>query len=144
LSATYDWVIVDAPGDFSIVAQSVPLAVEHLLVCMRAEYLPLESLASFFRWYRDRRVTQRATADVAGIVLTRVNSRQQSTREIVQIVRTHNRRGVCRTEIPEDPRALEAPSHGMPLVIYARRSRAAAAYTRLATELTQRLAHRGR
>ncbi|MGE0447474.1 MAG: ParA family protein, partial [Vicinamibacterales bacterium] len=59
-------------------------------------------------------------------------------------VRAHNRRGVCRTEIPDDPRAPEAPSHGVPLVLYAPRSRAAAAYTRLATELTQRVAHRGR
>jgi chromosome partitioning protein len=139
LSASYDWVFVDAPADFSMLAQSVPLAAAHLLVPVRAEYLSLESLASFLRWYRDRRDAQRATADVAGIVLTRVDHRRQATREIVQIVRAHNRRGVCRTEIPEDPRAIEAPSHGLPLAIYARRSRAARAYEQLATELTQRI-----
>jgi chromosome partitioning protein len=144
LSASYDWVIVDAPAGFSIFALSVPLAVHQLLVCVPPEYLPLESLASFLRWYRGRRDAQQATADVAGILLTRVNGRRQSTREIIDIVRAHNRRGVCRTEIPDDPRAPEAPSHGVPLVLYAPRSRAAAAYTRLATELTQRAAHRGR
>ena len=45
-----------------------------------------------------------------------VDYRRQATREIVDIIRMHNRRGVFRTEIPQDPRAAEAPSHGMPLV----------------------------
>jgi chromosome partitioning protein len=139
LSAAYDWVFIDAPADFSMLAQSVPLAAGQLLVPVRAEYLSLESLASFLRWYRGRRDAKQASADVAGIVLTRVDHRRQATREIVQIVRAHNRRGVCRTEIPEDPRAIEAPSHGLPLAVYARRSRAARAYEQLATELTQRI-----
>ena len=144
LSAAFDWVFIDAPSDFSILGQSVPLAAEHLLVPVRAEYLSLESLATFLRWYRDRRARQRATAGIAGLVLTRVDHRRQATREIVDIIRAHNRRGVCRVEIPEDPRAVEAPSHGLPLVLYARQSRAARAYQHLATELAQRISRRDR
>ena len=77
-------------------------------------------------------VTRRARRRRAlrGIVLTMVDHRRQATREIVQIIRAHNPRGVFRTEIPEDPRAAEAPSHGMPLVGYARSQRGARVHRR--------------
>ena len=82
-------------------------------------------------------------AHISGILLTMVDYRREATREIVDIIRVHNRRGVFRTEIPDDPRAAEAPSHGIPLILYAR-SRAARAYERLTTELMQRIEQRAR
>jgi chromosome partitioning protein len=111
---------------------------EHLLVPIRADYLSLESLAHFLRWYRDRSAGAPHAARIAGILLTMVDHRQEGTREIIDIIRMHNRRGVLRTEIPVDPRASEAPSHGVPLMLYAR-SRAARAYERLAVEVIQRV-----
>ena len=143
LAARFDAVVLDTPSGFSTVAQGVALAADHLVVPVRAEYLPLESIAHFLRWYRDRRVAGKGLATIAGIVLTMVDHRQQATREIVDIIRTHNRRGVFRTEIPLDPRAAEAPSHGTPLVRYSR-SRAARAYVALTNELLQRIARRTR
>jgi chromosome partitioning protein len=71
-----------------------------------------------------------------------VDHRQEATREIIDIIRMHNRRGVLRTEIPVDPRVAEAPSHGVPLMQYAR-SRAARAYEKLTIEVVQRI-ERGR
>jgi chromosome partitioning protein len=68
-----------------------------------------------------------------------VDSRAPATREIVEILRTHNRRGVFATEIPRDPLAVEAPSHSLPLVAYAPRSRAAQAYERLGEEVLSRV-----
>ncbi len=67
-----------------------------------------------------------------------VDYRRQATREIVDIIRVHNRRGVFRTEIPQDPRVAEAPSHGVPLVDYAPSARASAAFERFTTELLKR------
>jgi chromosome partitioning protein len=139
LAAQFDVVVIDAPAGFSRVAEGVATAADHLIVPVRAEYLPLESLAHFLRWYRDRHTARRATATVAGILLTMVDYRAPATREIVEIIRTHNRRGVFRTEIPFDPRVSEAPSHGVPLVRYAPRARASIAYERLTAELLQRI-----
>ncbi len=116
LERQFDAIVLDAPAGFGIMSLSVPFAAQHLIVPIRAEYLGLESLAQFLRWYRDRRHARRATASVAGILLTMVDYRRQATREIVDIIRTHNRKGVLRTEIPLDPRAAEAPSHGIPVV----------------------------
>ena len=82
-------------------------------------------------------------AHVAGILLTMVDYRHQATREIVEMIRVHNRRGVFRTEIPNDPRAIEAPSHGVPLVLYAQ-TRAAKAYRALTRELIARVRTRSR
>jgi chromosome partitioning protein len=70
-----------------------------------------------------------------------VDYRRQATREIVDIIRAHNRRGVFRTEIPQDQRVAEAPSHGIPLTAYVR-SRATGAYDRLTSELLKRMQSR--
>jgi chromosome partitioning protein len=139
----FDVIVIDAPSGFSVLSLSVPLAAEHLIVPVRAEYLSLESLAQFLQWYRDRAEPRRGLARIAGILLAMVDYRWQATREIVDIIRVHNRRGVLRTEIPQDPRAAEAPSHGVPLVDYASGSRASLAYRRLTSELLKRLNERG-
>jgi chromosome partitioning protein len=137
----FDYIILDSPAGYSLVPSSVPSVAQYLVVPVRAEYLSLESLAQFLRWYRDRRESRRATAHIAGILLTMVDYRRQATREIVDIIRAHNRRGVFRTEIPQDQRVAEAPSHGIPLTAYVR-SRATGAYDRLTSELLKRMQSR--
>ena len=141
LERQFDAIVLDAPAGFGVISLSVPLAAQHLIVPIRAEYLALESLAQFLRWYRDRRAARRAPASVAGILLTMVDYRRQATREIVDIIRTHNRTGVMRTEVPMDPRVAEAPSHGIPVVNYGR-SRAGDAYVQLTRELLRRIRRR--
>lgn len=138
LIGQFDAILIDAPAGFSTLALSVPLAAEELIVPLRADYLSLESLARFLGWYRERLDARQAQARLTGLLLTMVDYRRQATREIVDIIRLHNKQGVFRTEIPQDPRAGEAPSHGMPLVRYAPRSRASQAYGRLASELLKR------
>ena len=139
LAAAVDDVVIDSPSNFTVLSLSVPAVAEHLIVPIRADYLSLESLAHFLRWYRDRGTARSApAARLTGILLTMVDYRREATREIVHIIREHNRRGVFRTEIPDDPRASEAPSHGVPLMQYAR-SRAVRAYRRLTSEVLQRV-----
>lgn len=138
LARRFDVIVIDAPSGFSLLSLSVLAVAEHLIVPIRAEYLSLESLAHFLRWYRDRRAARKSPATIAGILLTMVDHRRQATREIIDIIRVHNKRGVFRTEIPQDPRVAEAPSHGMPLVRYSR-SPASRAYQRLVVELERRI-----
>lgn len=148
LAATVDDVVIDSPSNFTLLSMSVPWVAEHLIVPIRADYLSLESLAHFLRWYRDCGGGRAPVARISGILLTMVDHHREATREILEIIRVHNRRGVFDTEIPVDPRAAEAPSHGIPLVLYSR-SRAARAYVNLTTELLRRtrrrdIGHRGR
>ena len=143
LAATVDDVVIDAPSNFTVLSLSVPTLAQQLVVPIRADYLSLESLAHFLRWYRDRGGGRAGMARICGIVLTMVDYRHEATREIVDIIRVHNQRGVFRTEIPQDPRVPEAPSHGIPLMLYAR-SRAVRAYERLTTELLERVERRSK
>jgi chromosome partitioning protein len=142
LASQFDVIVIDAPSGYSQLALSVPLAADELIVPMRAEYLSLESLAQFLSAYRDRQAGRGALARITGILLTMVDYRRQATREIVDIIRLHNRRGVFGTEIPADQRVAEAPSHGRPLVAYAPRSRACRAYEAFTIELLTRAARR--
>jgi chromosome partitioning protein len=143
LAASVDDVIIDCPSNFTVLSLGATALAQHLLVPIRADYLSLESLAHFLRWYRDRSARASGIARIAGILLTMVDHRQEATREIIEIIRMHNRRGVLRTEIPADPRVPEAPSHGIPLMLYSR-SRAARAYQRLTIEVVQRVERRRR
>jgi chromosome partitioning protein len=142
LASQFDVIMIDAPSGYSLLGLSVPVAADELIVPLRAEYLSLESLAQFLAWYRDRVAERPAAARLTGILLTMVDYRRQATREIVEIIRLHNRRGVFGTEIPPDPRVAEAPSHGVPLVTYAPSSRAAVAYERLTQEILKRTRRR--
>jgi chromosome partitioning protein len=143
LEAQFDLIVLDAPPALSLVALSAITAAQHLLVPVAAEYLAIEGLAQYLRWLRDIGRERKSVARLLGIVLTLVDHRAPATREIIDILRVHNRQGVFKTEIPRDPRAVEAPSHGVPLVSYARRSRAAVAYAQLVQEVRSRVKLRG-
>jgi chromosome partitioning protein len=140
LNAEFDVAFIDAPNGFTLLAQSVPYAAQHLVVPVTPFYLTLEGLAQYLRWYQALRARQKGLATLLGLVLTQVDYRVPATREAVEIIRKHNRRGVFATEIPRDARAVEAPSHGVPLVQYAPRAAASRAYTKLAAEVLARLA----
>jgi chromosome partitioning protein len=144
LSALFDVIILDTPPGFSVLPLSALAAAQQLIVPVPAEYLAIEALAQFLRWYRDLSMHRKGLATLLGIVLTMVDRREQAAREIIEILRVHNRGGVFATEIPRDPRVAEAPSHGLPLVAYAPRSRATVAYERLGREIRKRLPKAGR
>jgi chromosome partitioning protein len=144
LNTSYDVIILDAPNGFSLASRSVPYAAEHLLVPVTPSYLPIEALAQYLRWFQMLRTQRKGLATLLGIVLTQVDRRTAATREIIEIIRAHNREGVCATEIPRDPRASEAPSHGVPLTQYAPHARATEAYRRLTAEILHRLSRRAR
>jgi chromosome partitioning protein len=144
MNAAFDLVILDAPNGFSLLARSVTFAAQHLVVPVTPFYLPIESLAQYLRWYQVLRTRRKGLATLLGIILTQVDYRVPATREIVEIIRIHNRDGVFDTEVPRDSRASEAPSHGVPLVTYAPRSAAADAYRRLTGEILSRLSRHAR
>ncbi len=144
LAPQFDAILLDAPAGFSTITRSVPLAADHLLVPVRADYLSLESLAHLLAWYRELHAARSDSGRLAGILLTMVDHRRQATREIIDIIRRHNRRGVFGSEIPHDQRVAEAPSHGLPAVTYAPRSRGSRAYRQASAELVKRLGLHGR
>jgi chromosome partitioning protein len=144
LAPQFDTIVLDSPAGYSLVARSVPQTADQLIVPIRAEYLSLESLAQFLTWYRDLQPSRKGTARLAGILLTMVDYRRQATQEIVDIIRLHNRRGVFATEIPQDPRVAESPSHGLPVVDYAPAARGSRAYREFTAELVKRFARRSR
>jgi len=144
LAPQFDTIMLDSPSGYSLVARSVPGIANQLVVPIRAEYLSLESLAQFLTWYRDLHRERNPIARLAGILMTMVDYRRQATREIIDIIRLHNRRGVFTTEVPQDPRVAESPSHGLPVVAYAPRTRGSRAYHEFTRELSTRIARRSR
>lgn len=139
LAPQFDAVLLDCPAGFSMLATSVVLAANELIVPVRADYLSLESLAHLLTWYRELHAGRSGSARLAGILVTMVDHRRQATREILEIIRRHNRRGMFATEIPHDQRVAEAPSHGQSVITYAPTSRGSRAYRQATIELLRRV-----
>src|SRR5258705_13606952 len=86
LAAALDDVVIDSPSNFTVLSLSVPAVAQHLVVPIRADYLSLESLAHFLRWYRDRGAGRANQARILGILLTMVDYRREATREIIEVI----------------------------------------------------------
>jgi chromosome partitioning protein len=137
----YDFVFVDCPPSLGILTMNALAAVDAVIVPLQCEYYALEGLSVIYRLIQ--RLQQNGANPglfLEGIVMTMFDGRTSLARQVVSEVRTHFGRQVYETMIPRSVRISEAPSHGMPVLLYDPRSTGAEAYRALGQEFLQRWA----
>ncbi|MEM7098845.1 MAG: ParA family protein [Pseudomonadota bacterium] len=134
----YDYVIVDCPPSLSILTVNALIAAHGVLIPMQCEYYALEGLTALLETIKG--VQERANPDLAieGILRTMYDPRNSLTRDVSRQLIQFFGDQVFRTVIPRNVRLAEAPSHGLPAILYDRTSRGAVAYMALAGELRQK------
>ena len=134
----YDFIFIDTPPSLGLLTLNALVAADTVLIPLHCEYFALEGLADLMATLSRVRQSLNTTLDVEGVVLTmygdRTNLGAQVAREIRQFFETK----VFDTVIPRNVRLAEAPSHGLPVLLYDPRSRGAEAYVSLAHELLKR------
>ena len=105
---------------------------------LHCEYFALEGLAELVGTMRRVKAAFNPGLDIEGVLLTMYDERTNLGQLVARDVREFFRDKVFNTVIPRNVRLGEAPSHGMPAVVYDPKSRGAAAYVALARELLQR------
>jgi chromosome partitioning protein len=111
-----------------------------VLIPLHCEYFALEGLADLVGTMRRVRAALNPGLEIEGVLLTMVDERTNLNSQVATDVREFFKEKVFRTVIPRNVRLGEAPSHGMPAILYDAKSRGAAAYVALAQELLQRSA----
>jgi len=109
-----------------------------VLIPLHGEYFALEGLADLVGTMRRVREALNPSLDIEGVLLTMFDDRTNLGQQVAKELRDYFKEKVFRTVIPRNVRLGEAPSHGMPVILYDVKSRGAAAYLALAQELLER------
>jgi chromosome partitioning protein len=134
----FDYILIDCPPSLGLLTLNGLVAADAVVIPLHCEYFALEGLADLVGTIRRVRGALNPTLDVEGVVLTMYDDRTNLGQLVARELRTFFKEKVFNTIIPRNVRLAEAPSHGMPAVIYDPKSRGAAAYSALAQELLAR------
>jgi chromosome partitioning protein len=140
LRAQYDYVFVDCPPSLGLLTLNALVAADAVLIPLHCEYFALEGLADLVGTMRRVRGALNPALDIEGVLLTMYDDRTNLGQLVARDVREFFKEKVFNTIIPRNVRLGEAPSHGMPGVLYDAKSRGAAAYVALAKEMLARRA----
>jgi chromosome partitioning protein len=138
LRARFDLILIDCPPSLGLLTLNALVAADSVLIPLHCEYFALEGLADLVGTMRRVRGGLNPTLDIEGVLLTMYDDRTNLGQLVGRDVREFFREKVFETVIPRNVRLGEAPSHGLPAVIYDAKSRGAAAYVALAREMIAR------
>jgi len=136
LEANYDYILVDCPPSLGLLTlNGLVAAREGVIIPVQCEYLALEGLGQLTNTIARVRAALYPGLRIRGLVMTMYDARASLSAQVVAEVQKHFPGKVFRAIIPRSVRLAEAPSHGLPISIYAPNSPGAAAYRALAEEL---------
>ena len=134
----FDVVFIDTPPSLGLLTLNALVAADAVLIPLTCEYFALEGLADLVATLRRVRAALNPTLDIAGVLLTMYDERTNLGQQVARDIRTFFQDRVYTTVIPRNIRLGEAPSHGMPAILYDVKSRGAEAYLALAREVLAR------
>jgi chromosome partitioning protein len=134
----FDYVLLDCPPSLGPLTVNALAAAHRVIVPVQAEYYALEGLAQLVRSIDLVKARLNPGLGIAGVLLTMVDGRTKLAADVEQEVRRHFGDLVFTAVVPRSVRLAEAPSHGLPVTHYDRRSAGAEAYWKVAMELVDR------
>jgi chromosome partitioning protein len=137
--ARWDICLIDCPPSLGLLTINAMVAAQSLLVPLQCEFFALEGLSQLLQTIERIRAKFNPTLGILGVALTMYDRRNRLTEQVAQDVRACLGNAVFTTVIPRNVRLSEAPSHGLPALIYDMRCAGSEAYMALSRELIGRL-----
>jgi chromosome partitioning protein len=134
----YDYILIDCPPSLNLLTINAMTAASGLLVPLQCEFFALEGLSQLLRTIDLVRGSLNPGLEIQGVVLTMFDKRNNLSEQVAEDVRKHLGEKVYQTIIPRNVRISEAPSHGLPALLYDLKSAGSQAYIKLAGEMIQR------
>lgn len=133
----YDYIIIDCPPSLNVLTVNAMTAADSVIVPIQCEFYALEGLSQLL--YTINLVRDRLNPDLVmdGVVFTMFDSRTNLSLQVVEDVRKNLKQNIFATIIPRNVRLAEAPSHGLPICLYDKKSAGAEAYDDLALEVLE-------
>ncbi len=131
----FDFVVIDCPPSLNVLTLNALMAVDGVLVPLQCEYYPLEGLTDLLLTIRGVRERGNPGLAIEGILRTMYDPRNRLSRDVSRQLLEYFGEDVFRTVIPRNVRLAEAPSHGLPVMMYDSSCTGARAYRALAGEV---------
>jgi chromosome partitioning protein len=138
LRDAFDVIFIDTPPSLGLLTLNALVAADAVLIPLTCEYFALEGLADLVATLRRVRGSFNPSLDIAGVLLTMYDERTNLGQQVAKDIREFFQDRVYETVIPRNVRLGEAPSHGIPAILYDVKSRGATAYVALAREFLSR------
>jgi chromosome partitioning protein len=140
LRERFQFIVLDCPPALDLLTLNALVAADGVLIPMQAEYFALEGVSELLDTIERIRVDLNPALTVDGVVITMFDERTNLAQQVAEELRKYFGEKMCTTTIPRNIRLAEAPSHGLPALVYDVRSRGAESYIRLAKEILDRQA----
>ncbi len=134
----YDYIFIDCPPSLGLITINALNASDTVLVPIQCEYFALEGLSQLMSTVRQVKRLYNPTLEIEGIVLTMYDGRLVLTSQVIAEIKKYFADKLYKTPIPRTVRLSEAPSYGMPIQYYDKRSKGSEAYTALAKEFLKK------
>lgn len=138
LRGDFDYILVDSPPSLGLLTLNALVAADTVLIPLNCEYFALEGIAELTTTIERVRGAFNPRIAIEGVLLTMYDDRTNLGQQVSANIREFFGPQVYRTVIPRNIRLGEAPSHGVPVILYDAKSRGAEAYVALAREVLER------
>lgn len=134
----FDYVFIDCPPSLGLLTINALVASDSLLIPIQCEFYALEGVTKLLESMRMVKRALNPELDIFGVVLTMYDTRTTLSKQVAEEVNAYFGSKVFKTIIPRSVKLSEAPSHGLPINLYARVNKGALAYQKLAKEVVRR------
>lgn len=134
----FDYVFIDCPPSLGLLTVNALVAAKSLLIPIQCEYYALEGVTKLIESMKMVKSRLNSDLEIFGVVMTMFDSRTTLSKQVVEEVENYFGNLMFKTLIPRNIKLSEAPSHGLPVTMYAPSSKGSVAYAKLAKEVIRR------
>jgi chromosome partitioning protein len=131
----YDYILIDCPPSLGLLTVNSLTAATSVLIPLQCEFFAMEGMTQLMKTIQLIQRELNPSLSLLGILLTMFDGRNNLSHQVADEIRSHFKGKVFQTVIPRNVRLSEAPSHGLPVLMYDIASRGAEAYLELAQEV---------
>ena len=132
---TYDYILIDCSPSLGLITVNALTAADSVIIPVQAEYFALEGISKLLNTVRIIKSKLNPSLRIEGFLLTMYDARLRLANQIYEELKSHFGDMVFNTVIPRNIKLSEAPSHGLPAILYDPNSRGATSHLQLAKEL---------
>lgn len=133
----YDYIVIDCPPSLGLLTVNALTAADSVLIPLQCEFYAMEGMSQLMKTIRLIQKDLNPQLKLLGILLTMFDGRNNLSHQVAEEIRRHFDKEVFEAVIPRNVRLSEAPSHGLPVLLYDIASRGATAYLELAREIIE-------
>src|SRR6184192_123145 len=140
LRPRFEFIVLDCPPALDLLTLNALVAADSVLIPMQGEYFALEGISELLDTISRIREAFNPELEIEAVVLTMFDERTNLAQQVARELHTYFGEKLCRINIPRNIRLAEAPSHGLPALLYDVKSKGSESYIKLAKELMGRVA----